>query len=605
MNKVGIFRNYINPNLKFTGKIIKINNHNSTALFWIQYPIQIKTLLNKNRLKPNSFHFNDIIDKSFVPRVDDYIICNYIIDSCGNLFFINIESTPNITQKTLSSKSKYITRSRRSNKSSKKKNSYSLSTLKSLSKSKKKSIESSFSNITSSSIKCNTNLVKDNNTNNTRIFMILGHSEECALEDIDKEIANFLIYKKIKKLYVYHSEYMGDLTLKVLKLLEKEKHKTYILYTNLKNDIETMKNGEKVKCHIHKSIDASYFCNKCIDEPNIYFFCDKCINTHNKDHNSTLQKLNHRINLNMDFKNKIRYITGQSSGRAGIISTSFRIMENIQNMPNFRQLIYNSKDKKDMKVLDKELNNINKLYPGYHIDKLDTNFAIYPRKNKERIIPGPKNRYISFFPSDNELEPYTYTNGGTWPMGIFELPIFDIDNIEIYKDKYGGLYNTYSYKYEKMFNNNLYHIGKFVKSFYPEWEFYSHFKSVNPITIAKKALMLELMDKSIPKYKKKKSKIEIGQLKKWEKEMANITKFNKYIFDRMMKENNMHKKFPLDDIIRNTLRIGKIKPNEDVIFISNECRLIKYTNMNSTKWNQTLNSVAGPSVQILRNESRN
>ena len=91
MDKVEIFRNYINPTIKFTGKIINVNYNTSTALFWIQSPPHIKSILTKHRLKPNSFHFNDLIDKKYIPRIGDYISCNYIIDRCDNLFFINIE----------------------------------------------------------------------------------------------------------------------------------------------------------------------------------------------------------------------------------------------------------------------------------------------------------------------------------------------------------------------------------------------------------------------------------------------------------------------------------------------------------------------------------
>ena len=129
--------------------------------------------------------------------------------------------------------------------------------------------------------------------------------------------------------------------------------------------------------------------------------------------------------------------------------------------------------------------------------------------------------------------------------------------------------------------------------------------SEDPITIIKKALMLELMDKSIPKRKRVISKTEIGLIKKWGEEIAEITKYNKYIFDTMMKKNNVHIDIPLDELIRNTLIIANIKPDEDVIFISNECRLIHYPNKPLNQKNQTMNSTTGPSVQILRDESRN
>ena len=37
-----------------------------------------------------------------MPRVGDYITCNYIIDQCNNLFFINIEPVSDVTIKSKS-----------------------------------------------------------------------------------------------------------------------------------------------------------------------------------------------------------------------------------------------------------------------------------------------------------------------------------------------------------------------------------------------------------------------------------------------------------------------------------------------------------------------
>ena len=71
---------------------------------------------------------------------------------------------------------------------------------------------------------------------------------------------------------------------------------------------------------------------------------------------------------------------------------------------------------------------------------------------KGKKIYEPKNKLIYFFPSANPAEPDTYTNGIGWPMGIFEIPIFNISDEGIY-DKYGVANNLSSYKYEKLFNN--------------------------------------------------------------------------------------------------------------------------------------------------------
>ena len=89
--KTRLFWNNLAPNTNIIGSIINIDYSKNEGLFWIQYPINLKRLLNNGRHRPNVFYFYNLNDKSYNPKIGEYISCNYIIDSCNNLIFINIE----------------------------------------------------------------------------------------------------------------------------------------------------------------------------------------------------------------------------------------------------------------------------------------------------------------------------------------------------------------------------------------------------------------------------------------------------------------------------------------------------------------------------------
>ena len=78
-------------------------------------------------------------------------------------------------------------------------------------------------------------------------------------------------------------------------------------------------------------------------------------------------------------------------------------------------------------------------------------------------------------------------------------------------------------------------------------------------------------------------------LDSWDSEIKTITKYNQFLMNEYNKTYsfNPYKEFKLSDIIRNTIRLADIKPGEEVIFISNVCRTVKYPGYRDKyMWNQ-------------------
>ena len=267
-------------------------------------------------------------------------------------------------------------------------------------------------------------------------------------------------------------------------------------------------------------------------------------------------------------------MNGQLAGRSGLTETSFDIMHYMQKWSKFREQIYSSKTMKDMTKLDEILNKLNKKH-YYHANRKDTFFSIYPRKNKSsRIINGPKDGLISFYPSniDANEKRNEFLNGGSWPLGIYELPIFDINETQTYVDKYNAINNLSNYKYDKLFNNNLINEkGDFTQdSFEKEWKFFSILKKTDERKFLNRAFLLD--------YPKRKKTKEQRQLTSWHNDIKKITKYNEYLMKHIDSKFgfNPHKDFLLSDLIKNILRIGKVKKDEEVIIISNVCRGINF-----------------------------
>ena len=625
--KKKIFIENIKHETKITGSIIDVNYAAGEGLFWIQYPTKLKKILNKGRHRPNVFYFKNLVNKSYRPSIGEYINCNYMISHIGELVFVNIDIDMFNTKKFLgpSYKANFVkpVKSRKKHNKHKRRNSkfkYKSGAPSVVRSSKKKKVSNSNSGVSKIKIKNSVSKEKPKKTTKSpRVFIIIGHSSECEYDKDEKELSNIKTINMLQNDYDRTKDYHSFVK-KENKLWHSEQHQKFL---KLKKSLETLQKGEKVPCDLHPSVHAEVFCVKCFKggDKN-YFFCQKCktkILYNSKD----FHILKYRINVKQDFKdhvpsNKIRFLNGQSSGRSGFTDTSFNIMAYMQKWPEFREAIYDAKDMKDMKKLDRMLNNLNVSY-RYHVDNLDTNLSIYPRKNRSgRIITGPKDTLISFLPSElpQNKKRNEFLNGGSWPLGVYELPVFDINEKETYIDKYNTINNLSSYKFDKLFINNKRMEDKnfTVDSFEPEWKFYSILKSTDPNKIFKRSMLIDLPDLS----RKKKLTKQEKMLESWKPEINKKTMVNRIIALTMeelySRDLNVNKKFLLSNIIKYTLAYSDIKEDDEVIFITNICRLIHFED--SEKYysiNQTMGTKAQPMppnkissyVRKLRQESRN
>lgn len=590
--KTKLFWDNAGPSTQIIGSIIDIDYSRNEGLFWIQYPTNLKRLLNYGRHKPNLFFLYNLKDQSYKPKIGEYISCNYIIDSCGNIVFINIAIDLYLTRKFLGSQYLpfYIDFRKKSQKKSVSKTNPS--------NSKRKN-----------SIKCRINSTPKTAITKLkkvpRVFMIIGHSAECDYKTGYEALANKKIINILKNSYTTKTNY-HELVNNSIPIAKGKQH---LHFKKIEKDYKTLLNGKRVKCHIYPEEDALIFCGICFaSNYSNYFYSDKCIIANkghlelnnyitvndkeltkkefkdkkkypDDNHSYYWDTLKYRIDLQNDFKKdypvkKLVYMNGQSAGRSGLTETSYDIMNYMQKWEQFREQLYSSNTMKDMTKLDKTLNKINKV-DNLHADKKDTNFAIYPRKNKSgRIINGPKDGFISFYPSEIDMNQKRneFLNGCSWPLGIYELPIFNINETQTHIDKYNAINNLSYYKYDTLFNNNLKNEkGNFTSdSFEKEWQFFSILKKKDERAFLNRAFLL-----NYPKLNKTK---EQSQLTSWESEIKEITKYNKFLMTHIDNkwEFNPHKNFLLSDLIKNILRIGNIKKEEEVIIISNACRGIQF-----------------------------
>ena len=333
------------------------------------------------------------------------------------------------------------------------------------------------------------------------IYLIIAHSSECHLNDIDHK--------------------MNSGTLKPIKILEKvakkyTKHKKQFL-----EDAESLRNyeGSPEPCHRyyknHKwtqgkdeyehplnypSKNSLYFCEQCLKDSSKdkyckYFWCDACSQHHFEDTSKSLHKpikIDTRINLDTfiseyddETKGKLKVLLGQSAGRAGFLSTYYKIIEKITdgNFVNneFLKLLFDiiDTDKMDTKNIVRQMNQLNQtlnvINPKfkrfkYHNDKTDTDFRLYPRLNKKtvnnktskRLIHGPHDFELSF--EINKSTQGRNKNGDTWPLGVYNLKTFS------------------NHTYEKFFMN---------KDPYNS-EFFNIIKDTSKYTIFPKSLLLKV-----------------------------------------------------------------------------------------------------------------
>tara|TARA_B100000767_G_scaffold204316_1_gene191171 strand:+ start:3568 stop:5115 length:1548 start_codon:yes stop_codon:yes gene_type:complete len=423
---------------------------------------------------------------------------------------------------------------------------------------------------------------------------------------------NIDIDLKITRRYLgkdYKPEY-----LKYTKKKSQKKSKKRVSPSKGKGSIK--KKNIKSKKSSQKSIFRNNLSQKHIRKPppRVFFILGHSLecNLDKYDFNS-----DNRIDLKKDFKanyptNKIKYLNGQTAGRSGFTQTSYTIMNYIQKREDFRQMIYKSKDMNDMKNINKILNTINLDYE-YHTNNIDTDFGIYPRKNKSgKIISGPKDGIIGFFPTEipDSKKRNEYLNGGSWPLGVYELPLFDINEKRTYIGKYNIVNNLSDYKFEKLFMNNKKMEEKYttLDSYEPEWKFYSILKTKNDLELLNRAFLLKMPTQQTTKNQK--------LLKSWHSDIKKINKYNQYLMNQINSPSGFDpsKTFKLSELMENILRIAKIKPNEEIIFISNVCRNIhfeesyKYYSFNQTKTENINNpnpSYIKKIAQILKENSRN
>ena len=550
--------NYIGRKDKIVGRIIDINEKTQTGRFWIQHPKRLKNILLHGRHRPNVFDFNNLNDLSYLPKKNDIITASVSISNKSITFY-------NISKKNTLSKTKTLSKTNRNNRQvykTKRNNT---------NKNKRKN-----RNISSKNVRIQQKTPPVTTKPRPRVFMILGHSYECILEKID---INPKVYEILKKEYENQKGYFEFVT----NNSNINKNPQYIFFKELEETINTVDSGmtewlvSKWGTSSESKIEPAFYFNKTrFDNNQSGFLCDKsCSTFFGKDElillfedtdKLALVEDPSRIDLRYDFEdilpnNQIKFLNGQSTGRAGLISTSFNIMEFMQKKEDFRQLIYNSKNMNDMTELNRYLNISNKYYK-YHRDFTDTDFGIYPRINYNGTeINGPKDTNISFNPSSDNNE---YINGLVWPLGIFELPMFDTSLVSS-KDS--------NLKYNTMFKNYKGNIDFGITSD-PKWDFYTIIKNTTPSNIINRAMLLE-----IPNTKPSPEKEFIDMIGD---EIKTITKYNRFLVSKMKTPTyfNPDKEFKLSDLIRNTIMLADIKPDEDVIFISNVCRIVKFPGYN-------------------------
>ena len=279
--KATLFWNNIPPNTNIIGSIINIDYSRNEGLFWIQYPTHLKRLLNNGRHRPNVFLLSNLKDKSYNPKIGEYISCNYIIGSCGKLIFINIEIDLVSTRKFLGSHYRPLYTLKK--KSYKTKRGYNHSK-KFNSKKKCSKGRSSMSISRRSSI----SISKIEKV--PRVFLIMGHSFECELNNWLEEIANKYIIDILERKFLYLQGYHEDIS----NNMEISKSKRHQHFKRIERDYKILLNGKKVKCHIYPEEDAKIFCSGCFDlNYSNYFYSDKCIIA-NKGH----RELNNYVTIN-------------------------------------------------------------------------------------------------------------------------------------------------------------------------------------------------------------------------------------------------------------------------------------------------------------------
>ena len=550
---IDLFSSYLEAtgNNNIEGKVKQVDLKKGTGTFWVQKP---KKLVGKKTLP---FLFSAFTNRSYKPQAGDIFYCDFSITNSG-VKFSNITLKSSKTNRLKTTRNNLSKRTNNRNRKNKTKRKKKFTTPKVLQKP------------------------------TPRVFIIFGHSYECSVVYLTP---NTKILKLLEQKYEEGIARAQNPSIPYDKSNIEVDDEIEWAYQTLQENVssglpcvwhkETKSPPSAMylnKTRLEKGHSGITCCKKCATN---YFKNDKLIkfnNTINKNKYEIIDDPN-RIDLTREFadilpKNNIKFLNAQSTGRQGLTNTSFNIMESMQNNEEFRQLIYNSKTNEDMSILDNYLNIVNKQH-AFHGDRKDTNFAIYPRINPNgENVNGPKDSNITFFPSSGNPENAFY-NGATWPAGIFELPVFDVTTIPAYieNEKFSTLFKNYS--------GATSHKDTTI----PEWEFFSVIKDVSSYDLMKRALLLE-----IPESKPETNPNLTRYLQSLTPDLDELTVYNKWIMDKIDDRYSFdpQKPFKLSDIMRNVIKLANIKPDEEVIFISNICRTVRYpSHEDYWGWNQT------------------
>ena len=409
-----------------------------------------------------------------------------------------------------------------------------------------------------------------------KIFFIQAHSSACTIKDMNSlmESGTRIPIKYLEEAYKKYPKYRKQILEDIEKLRE--------------YDIDNLICHNAVN---HKSEKfAEFFCNNCLEETKgkHYLWCKEC-NDHihktksRKLHNPSL--FTTRINLRNDFPNgeNIKVLMGQSSGRAGLVSTVFKMIEEYPNKYSkiLRDLVDTDiKDTKSVNTIIKKLNEITNVsnkklerIKVLHKNKVDTDFRYYPRINKEkmkskgkainkeRYIAGPIDFKLNFSPGDQKV----LRNGIHWPLGVYNIEDFDNDSLIF-----------------DLLIKNKDDIDKFFTVID------TTDKDSTELITFKKALLL-YVDKLSKEQKDNSNIYEDSQIIKdylnipqdgnnanptqnKNNNNYNINRYNKYLFDNLFYKNKKLKtRASISSIISNIIKYEG-EHDREMVFIVNQCR---------------------------------
>lgn len=445
-----------------------------------------------------------------------------------------------------------------------------------------------------------------------KIFFIQAHSSACMLKDMDSlmESGTRIPIKYLEAAYKKYPKYRKQIV----------------------EDIDKLRNYDIDNLICHNAVNhtsekfAEFFCNDCLEETKgkYYLWCKECNDSiHKKEagklHNPSL--FTTRIHLRNDFPegNKIKVLMGQSSGRAGLVSTIFKMIKEYPYKYSklLKQLVDTDiNDTKSVHTIIRKLNEITNVSNKklerirvIHKNKVDTDFRYYPRINiekykskgktiqKERYIAGPIDFKLNFSPGENKI----LKNGIHWPLGVY--------NIEDFKNPL-----LFDLLFKNVDNNDIF-FNRIDTS-----------KGSNEMITFKKGLLLYI-DTLSKKQKEDSNTYEDSLLikeflnipedenetKKSSSNSSNINRYNKYLYDRLFYKNKkLTPRVSISSIISNILNYEGYNNNNgtdkrEILFIVNQCRT-SFIGKHDLNLAQSYNEIMEPRTATfhgLRRENSN